>query len=129
MKSSKVTDFGIGTAERTLAEYLEHWHNKNWAGMTKNSQLTWLKNEENPLKWIEDWHIHKHLKNYKVIKSQKNSEVFVTVVVKCEIENNNKKLLANIQFNLIREKAPYKPDIEGVWGVNPISGLKVTARS
>lgn len=118
------SEFKKGTAEYTLSEYALAWKDQDWDRMTKYTQKTWLEGQDDPADMLSAWYDFKTLKGFEVINSKKVSDVIVDVTFNVQYEAmtnqiSNKEITARI----IKETGPYKPSINGSWGVNPISTL------
>jgi len=106
--------------KKVIGKFLANWKKKNWVKMTRYTQLTWRKNHENNIKWLEGWFWKKDLRKWKIVNTKIIGEACKDVYIEIDYGEGVK----NIKARVICEIAPYKPDIKGIWGVNPISCLK-----
>lgn len=119
------SEFSQGSAERTLAEYINAWKNQDWQKMVNFSQKTWVSGESDPAATLEAWYDFKTLKGFEIKDTKTISETTkdVTFVVYYEAITNqiDKK---QITARVIKETAAYTPSSQGQWGVNPTSALR-----
>lgn len=118
------SEFSQGSAERTLAEYVNSWKNQDWQKMVSFSQKTWVSGESDPAGTLEAWYDFKTLKGFEVKDTKTISDTTkdITFVVYYEAITNqiDKK---QITARVIKETAAYTPSTQGQWGVNPTSAL------
>jgi len=105
--------------KRTLNAFLICWGQKEWSAMFDFTQVTWkVKNETARLsKMFKDV----KLEGYNIVKKTKISDVFYEY--QCRLLINGKQFITRI--NCIKESSAYKPDINGEWGINPVSILRL----
>jgi len=107
--------------KRMIGRFLTAWKKKNWAKMLKCTQLTWRAAfHKNNVRWLEDWFGLKNLERWEIIKIELVGDTCRDVFINVDYGKGIKKIRARI----ICEAGPYKPDIKGNWGINPISCLK-----
>ncbi len=108
-----------------LTEFLTAWKDKNFQGMFNACQETWKFNhEKDGIQWIDTWYGIKNLISWNIIDSKISG---VVRDIKIEISYKDfafKGKYKTITARLVCETAPFKPDINGDWGVNPISALR-----
>lgn len=121
------SEFTLGSAERTLAEYVLAWKDQDWSGMADLATKTWLSNESDPAASLAAAYDFKTLLGFEVTSLDAVSDVTsdVTFVVQYEAITNEvaKK---QITAKVIKESAPFTTSAQGEWGVNPISALAET---
>ena len=120
------SEFSQGSAERTLAEYVNAWKNQDWQKMVSFSQKTWVSGESDPAGILEAWYDFKTLKGFEIkdaMTTGNDVSKDVTFVVYYEAFTNqiDKK---QITARVIKETAAYTPSAQGQWGVNPTSALR-----
>jgi len=106
--------------KKIIEKFLINWRNKKWAKMARYTQLTWRNNHSNNTGWLESWFWRKNLKKWEITKIKIVGKACRDVFINIDYGKGTKKIKARV----ICETGPYKPDIEGNWGVNPISCLK-----
>lgn len=107
--------------KRIIGKFLTAWQNKDWAKMAKYSQLTWKgSSNENNARRLEDWFGLKNLTKWEITKIESVGDACRDVFIDIDYGNIKRKIRARI----VCETEPYKPNIKGKWGVNPISCLK-----
>ncbi len=121
------SEFTLGSAERTLAEYVLAWKDQDWFGMADLATKTWLSNESDPAASLAAAYDFKTLLGFEVTSLDAVSDVTsdVTFVVQYEAITNE---IATVQITakVIKESAPFTTNAQGEWGVNPISALAET---
>ncbi|MBE2188439.1 MAG: hypothetical protein IAE98_03145 [Candidatus Kapabacteria bacterium] len=123
----------INTPERIAFDFLSAWQRKDYEAMFKLCQSTWVKTTENAQQWLIDTFSQMDLKRFEIHHSYnatKNEAKKVTdaiasnmVYVHIKIRFIIEEKTINSEFSIvtIRESAPFTPDVNGTWGVNPIS--------
>ena len=106
--------------KKIIEKFLINWRKKKWAKMARYTQLTWRNNHSNNTGWLEGWFWKKDLKKWEITKIEIVGKACRDVYINIDYGKGIKKIKARV----ICETGPYKPDIEGNWGVNPISCLK-----
>lgn len=105
-------------AKTTVERYMRAWCSGNTRRMYKNSQITWKdRHKETVLKNLCEG---LHLQKFEIMGTQLTGEASVKVAVEMTI---NDEVVASCVM-VIAENGAYKPTVEGVLGVNPISVLK-----
>ncbi len=119
------------TAEYVVNQFLHSWQKKDWEAMVTFSQLTWQLTESEPLNAIENFFDGRHLKKFNIIHIREISECFFQYTIDLHIQYNKERKLAieTIVMNCIKEIDAYTADNEGIWGINPISAMKVIRRN
>ena len=108
-------------AKKVIEKFLINWRKKNWVKMLKYTQLTWRGAfRKNNARWLESWFGLKNLNKWEIIKIEFVGDACRDVFVNVDYGKGIKEIRARV----ICETGPYKPDIKGNWGVNPISCLK-----
>lgn len=129
----------INTPERIAFDFLSAWQRKDYEAMFKLCQSTWVKTTENAQQWLIDTFSQMDLKRFEIHHSNNATKkekilntntilgnlVYVHIKVKFIIEE--KTINSEFPIVTIRESAPYTPDVNGTWGVNPISALKAVS--
>ncbi len=108
-----------------LTEFLTAWKDSNFQAMFDACQETWKYNHQGSgIVWFENWYGSKTLTYWDIIDS-KISGVLCDIELKISYKDFAfKGKYKTITARLVCENAPYKPDITGNWGVNPISVLR-----
>ena len=92
-------------------------HNK-WEKAYQYCQTTWVSN--NSIDKLKDYYDELGIKFIKIIKEVKINDYIYDFEVLC-----NAKFGKQIRkARLICESKPYHPDINGSWGINPLSFLR-----
>jgi len=106
--------------KRIIGRFLTAWQKKDWVKMVKYTQITWRTLHKNNAQLLESWFGLKNLKKWEIVKIEFIGDACRDVFINIDYGKGIKKIRARI----ICEAGPYKPDIKGEWGVNPISCLK-----
>jgi len=107
--------------KRIVGRFLTAWKKKDWVKMAKYTQSTWRGAfRKNNARRLEDWFGLKNLKKWEITKIKFVGDACRDVFINIDYGNGIREIRARI----ICETGPYKPDIKGKWGVNPISCLK-----
>ena len=107
--------------KKVVEKFLINWKKKNWTKMVKYTQLTWRGAfRKNNSRRLESWFGLKNLEEWKIIKVESVGEACRDVFINIYYGKGTKEIRARV----ICETGPYKPDVKGSWGVNPISCLK-----
>jgi len=86
--------------------------------MYRACQITWqATHAKNKLNMFGDVDVS----SFKILDHERMSEVMIRFKVKIKIGNHWQLSFPRV----ICEKAAFKPDINGKWGVNPVSFLKM----
>ena len=103
-------------AKTTIRDFLEAWKAKDTDKMFSLSQITWKSGKASTA--LDSLAQETTIKKFNIVGCKSFSEVMVD----CFVEVDGCEAVA---VRLIKESAPYKTDKDGVWGVNPISALKI----
>lgn len=104
--------------KKVLIRFLKYWKKGNYSKMYELCQKTWKRNHtQGQLKAMFSG---KNLESFDVIGVGNPKEALNSLLCDVVIDGASKA----ISPNLICETAPYKPSVNGVWGVNPISVFK-----
>ena len=107
--------------KKVIEKFLVNWKKRNWAKMAKYTQLTWRGAfRKNNARRLESWFGLKNLEEWKITGIEFVGDACRDIFVNIDYGKGIKEIRARI----ICEAGPYKPDIKGEWGVNPISCLK-----
>lgn len=111
------------TPEQALTKFLEGWQAKQWSKMAEHTQKTWRHTTARAAEMLEGWFGFRELKSFQLQGVSYESPVCarVTAVIKYRFGDVVTK---SITAMVIREKAPFRTDPEGDWGVNPSSALR-----
>lgn len=105
-------------AKISVGRYMRAWISNNIAKMYKNSQITW-KSQHND-KVLKELYAGLHLQEFEILGAERAGSCAYKVAVIMKINNETVASCVNV----ISETAAYKPEIDGVIGVNPISVLR-----
>lgn len=112
-----------------LNNFLKAYYKKDWGTMANLSQITWASNcRREPKVELEKSLGNILLLDYKVgnfIYNEKDVSFDIPYTATFKLDLLDQKA-ATYQCSamVIKEVAPYKPNIKGQWGVNPISMLR-----
>ena len=108
------------SVEDTVKMFLTALRDKNIDKLTEFCQITWASNLSDPGRkvWLETLIERVPINKFKIIKVNLVTEIMVDALV--SIDHRKPE-----NMRLIQEIAPYHPSKKGVWGVNPISALKL----
>ncbi len=119
----KVDDYQPGTAEAALAEFVLLWKQRKWADLEKKCQITWAQ-------LYPDGQAASLLKlqlgGYRLLDAHLGETSSITAVTKdipVTIDYKAGKNVAHrtLLARVICESAPFTPDVNGQFGVNPTS--------
>ena len=101
--------------------YLEGLQKNNHRKAWKHTQKTWKSNHRK--KDLKRYFFIKPLGSFMVYSIKRKGEAMCDVWVNAEfyIESLKKNKDFHLRVRVLCEKKPYKPSIEGKWGVNPDS--------
>lgn len=116
----------INSPERIAFDFLSAWQRKDYEAMFKFCQSTWVKTTENAQQWLNDTFSQMDLKQFQ-IRSSRSAVNLAYVHIKVRFIIEEKTINSEFPIVTIRESAPYTPDVNGTWGVNPISALKAVS--
>lgn len=110
-------------AEANIIAFLNSWKSNNFTGMYELTQQTWkFKHSKKQLKKLLTIKGNKpsRLKSFKVTEIREFMPTVYDANIVLMIGGNRKKVTAR----LVCETEPYKPSVDGEFGVNPISLIK-----
>lgn len=116
----------IGTARRSIFDFLTAWIRADYEKMFELCQLSWKRHDANNREWVTKYFSQMKLHSFE-LKKQTGDGAMVTVYGKAKItymqHDKAHKLTTHpyFQVNTICESGALKPDLEGIWGVNPNS--------
>ena len=113
--------YSAGSADRVFAEYLDAWGMQDWNKMYGLTQLTWR--SEKDLEELQADYDFKGLETAKITSRSVVSETTVDFTADVSYKFGSEIKTEVMKARVICESAPYKPDPNGTWGVNPISTL------
>lgn len=113
-----------------LNKFIAEWRAGNWANMYKYCTITWAQTTADKRDWCR-----RVLRNFRffqpeIIEVEQHSDVFIDVHVRGRLHHLDKKLHTAqvddrvLSFIMVKESAVRTPDVNGRWGVNPISLLR-----
>lgn len=106
-------------AKTVLEKYLKAWMQKDYLKMYKHCQITWQ--GDHSQKNLEKLYKDINLSEYSIMEMVEQGTAALRVGVLATI--NGEK--CTFDAMVICEVGAYAPSVNGVWGVNPISTLKV----
>lgn len=102
----------------TVKSFLEAWKLQDYEKMHTLCNKTYkVGHTKNQVKAL----LPNRIKSYKILETNPVSDVMHDVTVSIRIQGKSKKCTAR----LLCETVPFKPSIDGEWGVNPISITKM----
>ena len=108
-----------------LTKFMNAWKDSNWLEMLESTQKTWRSKENNNSEMLKSWFYLKDLLTFKVLRIEAISDSCVDILLSIRYVFSDSELKeTKIRARIICETEPYKPDPEGMWGVNPISMLR-----
>jgi hypothetical protein len=107
-------------ATDTVKSFLRCWSANHFDGADMLLQRTWIERNPGWLAWMQRIFQYRILTKWEIIKQSRIGDACIDVHVQVTI--NGKK--SQIKIRVLCETAAYKPDINGQWGINPISILK-----
>jgi len=115
-------DYQPGTAEAALIEFARLWKQRKWSDLEKQCQITWAKQYLDQSAGLLRLQFGgTRLIGFKlgaaVPISAVTQDIPITIDYKVGKNVAHKTLLARV----ICESAPFTPDMNGTWGVNPTS--------
>lgn len=113
------------TAIETVEKFLEAWRDKKQLSLEQTIQKTWLaEHEKHWFDFMRVWFLDKDLKKWKVLKDVRVGDACRDVKVNVTFGYKGKTHKRRLSIRVVCETGPYKPDINGKWGINPISAVK-----
>ncbi len=113
-----------------LIEFLEAWKSQDHERMAKHCNKSWLLDAHSNFTaegWIYGHFGYLSLEKYSIGEPVRIGECMLQFPVKAVIKSGAVEpasCLMNI--NVLCELAPYKPDLKGEWGVNPVSATQIS---
>lgn len=120
----RCSDFVNDTPEFALANYLDGWKIRYWKKSVEYTQLTWRSNQSDPSSVVESMYFNKKLLGSRIIDREIVGNTSIKIHTIIYYSFGGKIDSVKISPMVIREYAPYKPSINGKWGVNPISAMR-----
>ena len=113
-------------SEQEAREVAEKWckliAQKRWRSMVGLTQKTWRQmDDEIAAAFIAGIYKPFKAKKPKVESVERVSDVFYKASISMDTEVGRRLL----KINVIKEDAPYKPSVDGEWGVNPVSAWEI----
>lgn len=103
----------------TLNKFFQYWKKKNYGQMYAYCQKTWQFNHTKSE--LKAMFVNLDLLKYEIKSMDEGLEC--ARVFECEVTVNGQ--VKKCTPKLICEKAAFKPDLSGIWGVNPISVIRL----
>ncbi len=116
----------MGKAQQTLERFLKAWKAGNYLKIYKHSQVTWKSNHSKSdieAMFMDNPIIDYCILDYQGVILPSREELII------KVKNSQGRWSEPIKVNVLCESAPYKPEPNGAWGVNPISILKINYAS
>ena len=108
------------TARETVEQFLKLWKKHKFAMIDPYLQRTWIANQNKWSRWLKTVYGCRKLNNFTIIQEMETGQAARDFTVKVNVNGKD----SEITIRVICEIEPYKPDITGTWGVNPISALR-----
>ena len=100
--------------------WLKYLIQRKWEKMADLCQLSWLKSEVNTAGFfIKNQYDFFSVLSWKIINENKNAKCLHKYTAELNTQLGERIMIANI----ICEIAPFKPSLDGKWGINPISAI------
>ena len=117
-------EFEPGTAERALAEYARAWRDRDWEGMARLTEKTWVTEQTNPARLLEGFYQSKALKGFVIIDVEQASDLLtrITFIVQWETAERQiieRQITAGVIKGALHSSTGERVD----WGVDPLSTL------
>lgn len=111
--------------ERT-EEFLKAWKNRKWKKLMSMLQITWNKtHSRKERKKIRSLFQEYGISEYTILSDKKIGPCMYDVQSRIVRKSGIRQ---EITIRLVCEIEPYKPSLDGTWGVNPISCLRIKNR-
>ena len=115
---------------KVCMNFLKMWENHDWEGIQKYCQKTWVEEGHPTLSivdWFESWFGVRALCSYSVTGYRVKTDCTVDVDVQVVFDNTmtGKKETKTMHARVLCEEAAYTPSVDGTWGVNPVSCLRM----
>lgn len=112
----------------TIKSFFDNWEKQDYEAMYELTQLTW-KNKKT-VEDVKNLFCAIKLKSYVITtieSKEKNPRAKVIAELKLSVDKRfrDPDAFREVEFSVICESAPYKPDVKGEWGVNPVSVWKL----
>jgi len=133
----KQMKFKPDTSEQKYFEFITAVKDKKWSDVLDSCQNSWLRKSyksdregtviDSLIDLFGEWNIIdiEFVKRaYGEKKKKLNADVVQDIISLIVLETNGKKSRRRLKTRLIKENDSGSPDINGTWGVNPISALK-----
>ena len=92
--------------------------------MSAVAQKTWLSEESDPITTLDAWFGFRDLLGAKITGKEIISNVMVNVKATIYYRVGSSISKTTVTARIVRELAPYVPDPNGEWGINPASLLR-----
>jgi len=124
------TSFTKGDPRYTYACFIEAIIKKEWEEALNWCQITWKKTTDEPIEMLKQYFYDYEVYECIYIKrsySAKdiNQDVICDIITMLQVKIKGVTVKRKFRPRLIKEMDVRKPDINGTWGVNPISALKL----
>ncbi len=113
----------IKAAEKVLNSFLKAWLDNKPEEMKKYCQKTWLDAHVDAIVYLNNMIVSLPILTWEITLGDTAGEACIDLIA--YIFNPQLNINNNYRFRLICETAPYKPSLDGDWGVNPISMKKI----
>lgn len=111
-----------------LRKYLKAYIKRDFKSMAKLTQITWASKSANPKEEIEKMLGNMILIDFEIgdfIYNKKEMAFDIPYIAKFKLDLPGEKIKSySCSAMIIKETNPYKPNVRGNWGVNPISMLR-----
>jgi len=105
-----------------VERFLDCWQKQGWHKMMDCTQLTWKELQKTPAERLKVMFGLMKLKSYEIGKAKQVTDVCWDVKAKVRYRTIRRRYVSSdIVLRVICEKGYMKPDVEGTWGVNPLS--------
>ena len=118
-----------GTPERTIAEFLAAWHDKDFTRMAQFTHLTWKRTDPNPVKSLNkkftpipilSAHIGGGAHGQDLPNPSENlRNINVTIHYRSDTGLHTK----TVAVSVVRESRQFVESVQGTWGVDPFFTL------
>lgn len=120
------SSYQTNTPEYALSNYLLCWKNKDWDNMANYTQLTWKNGSKDPSSDLKNFYSISTLLGAEITGKQDISNIMkkINVTVYYTVGSpQNEVQTKNWQVVVLCESAAYTPNVNGTWGVNPVSAI------
>lgn len=114
-----------GTPERTLAEFLAAWHDKDFTRMAQFTHLTWKRTDPNPVKSLTKKFTPIPILDAKIGGAAhgqdlpKASETLKNISVTIRYGSDTGPHTKTVAVFVVRESRQFVESTQGTWGVDP----------